>query len=145
MSTYDMYASPVATGTWDVPATGAARAGRPEHGLVEVDPDDLVAAPAELDGHPAGAAPRIEHGPGTVGGDQRRLTVHVHAGRGQPRARVVEKSPAMPNLGIPFAPPVFPIACGHQRGRSPHQAAGGDNRRWWLSFRLHRTPANREV
>ena len=25
MSTYDMYSSPVAAGTWDVPATGAAR------------------------------------------------------------------------------------------------------------------------
>ena len=63
--------------------SGAFAARRVEHGRVDVDAHDHVAAPAELHGHATGATARIEHRARAVRVDQRRLTVHVDAGSGQ--------------------------------------------------------------
>ena len=77
---------------------GCLGAGRSEHRLVEVDPDDVEAPSAELDGHPAGATAGVEDGRRGVGGDERRLAVHVHAGGGQVFEAPVVVRPAWTSL-----------------------------------------------
>lgn len=48
-----------------------------EHGTVQIDPDNVDAAPVEFNGDPTRAAPRVEDAPGAVVDDERDLTVGI--------------------------------------------------------------------
>src|SRR5271165_3614611 len=56
----------------------------------------------------------------------------------RPRAGVGEKAPAMPDLGLPFALPAFPVSARDQPRSRPNQPAGDGDGKGWLRFRLHK-------